>query len=118
MDNPFAVARIYRKIFPDCTNMTNYFALASRVGGVNLFTSFENNQQEGIIPNTDGYGRRNFRVNTDWQVNDWLKVSTSNLVIRTTSNTPGGGSGLFFDLVLAEPDNNLYMDNPVDGQHT
>ena len=117
MDNPFAINKnIQEEFFQTGTNMTNYFALASRVGGINLFTSFENNQQEGIIPNTDGYARRNFRVNTDWQVNDWLKVSTSNLVIRTTSNTPGGGSGLFFDLVLAEPDNNLYMDNPVDGQ--
>ena len=117
MDNPFAFNKnIQEEFFQTGTNMTNYFALASRVGGINLFTSFENNQQEGIIPNTDGYGRRNFRVNTDWQVNDWLKVSTSNLVIRTTSNTPGGGSGLFFDLVLAEPDNNLFMDNPVDGR--
>ncbi len=117
MDNPFAVNNdIQQDFFQTGSNMTNYFALASRVGNLNIFTSFENNKQEGIIPNTDGYGRRNFRVNSDWQVNDWLKVSTSNLVIRTTSNTPGNGSGLFFDLVLAEPDNNLWMDNPVDGQ--
>jgi hypothetical protein len=37
-------------------------------------------------------------------------------MIRTTSNTPGGGSGLFFDLVLAEPDNNFFLNDPVDGQ--
>ena len=117
MDNPFAVGRdVQKEFFTRGTNLTNYFALASRVGNLNLFTSFENNKQEGIIPNTDGYGRRNFRINSDWQVNDWLKVSTSNLVIRTTSNTPGGGSGLFFDLVLAEPDNDFFMDNPIDGQ--
>ena len=117
MDNKFAVGRdVQKEFFTRGTNMTNYFALASRVGNLNLFTSFENNRQEGIIPNTDGYGRRNFRINSDWQVNDWLKVSTSNLMIRTTSNTPGGGSGLFFDLVLAEPDNNFFLNDPVDGQ--
>jgi TonB-linked SusC/RagA family outer membrane protein len=117
MDNPFAVNNdIQDQFFQTGQTMTNYFALASRVGDINLFTSFENNDQEGIIPNTDGFNRRNFRVNTDWQVNDWLKISTSNLAVRTTSNTPGGGNGLFFDLVLAEPDNNIFMDHPVDGK--
>lgn len=117
MDNPYGVNNnIQEQFFQTGQTMTNYIALASRVGDINLFTSFENNDQEGIIPNTDGFNRRNFRVNTDWQVNDWLKLSTSNLSIRTTSNTPGGGSGLFFDLVLAEPDNNLFMDHPVDGK--
>jgi TonB-linked SusC/RagA family outer membrane protein len=116
MDNPFGVTRDLQKdFFQKGSNMTNYVALATRVSNINLFTSFENNVQEGIIPNTDGYNRRNFRINSDWTVNDWLKVSTSNLFVRTTSNTPGTGGGIFFDIVLAEPDNNLFMDNP-DGQ--
>ncbi len=116
MDNPFGVNNdIQDQFFQNGTNMTNYISFASRIEKINLFGSFENNTQEGIIPDTDGFNRRNFRVNADYQINDWLKVSTSNLFIETESEFPGSGGGIFFNLVLAEPDNNLFLENP-DGQ--
>lgn len=108
MDNPYAINNnIQDDFFQNGTNLTNYVSVASRVDKINLFGSFENNTQEGIIPDTDGFNRRNFRVNADYQINDWLKLSTSNLFIETESEFPGSGGGIFFNLVLAEPDNNL-----------
>lgn len=116
MDNPYAVNRDpQNEFFRNGNNMTNYVSLATRVDKINIFSSYEHSTQEGIIPNTDGYDRNNFRVNADWAITDRIKFSASNLVVRSTSNTPGGGGGIFFNIVLAEPDNNLYLDNP-DGQ--
>jgi TonB-linked SusC/RagA family outer membrane protein len=116
MDNPFAISQDPQKVFfQNGTNYTNYVSLATRVDKINLFSSFENNAQEGIIPETDGYSRRNFRFNADWDITNRIKFSASNLIVRSTSNTPGGGGGIFFNIVLAEPDNNLFMENP-DGQ--
>ncbi|MDR9418871.1 SusC/RagA family TonB-linked outer membrane protein [Gracilimonas sp.] len=116
MDNPFAITKDPQKeFFQNGTNMTNYVSLATRVDNINIFTSYEHSTQEGIIPNTDGYDRNNFRVNADWDITDRIKFSASNLVIRSTSNSPGGGGGIFFNIVLAEPDNNFHLENP-DGQ--
>ena len=117
MDNPFGVTKNpQEEFFSNGINYTNYVSLATRVSNINLFGSFENNSQEGIISNTDGYNRRNFRFNADWNLSDWLKVSASNMIINTTSNTPGGGGGIFFNIVLAEPDNNLKLQSPLDDQ--
>ncbi|MTI89224.1 MAG: SusC/RagA family TonB-linked outer membrane protein [Balneolaceae bacterium] len=116
MDNPFGVNNdIQDQFFQNGTNYTNFVSIATRVDQINVYASFENNSQEGIIPDTDGFQRQNFRINADYQINDWLRVATSNLFIDTSSEFPGSGGGIFFDLVLAEPDNNLYLENP-DGQ--
>ena len=116
MDNPYGVNNdIQDEFFRNGTNFTNYVSVATRFDRVNVFGSFENHSEEGIIPDTDGFKRQNFRINADFQINSWLRLSTSNLFIETTSEFPGSGGGFFFNLVLAEPDNNLYLENP-DGQ--
>jgi TonB-linked SusC/RagA family outer membrane protein len=116
MDNPFAINQdIQNEFFTNGSNLTNFVSVATRLNELNIYTSFENNTQTGIIPDTDGFNRRNFRINADYDIADWIKLSTSNLFINTTSEFPGSGGGIFFDLVLAEPDNNLFLDNP-DGQ--
>lgn len=116
MDNPFAITKDPQKeFFQNGTNYTNYVSLATRVDKINIFSSFENSSQEGIIPETNGFDRQNFRVNADWDISDRIKFSASNLIVRSTSNAPGGGGTIFFDIVLAEPDNVLDMEHP-DGQ--
>lgn len=116
MDNPYAIQKDPQdQFFQRGMNLTNFISIGTRVDNMNVYGSFENHTQEGIIPNTDGYARRNFRVNADYDLADWLKVSASNLIINRTSNFPGGGGGIFFNIVLAEPDNSLYLENP-DGQ--
>ena len=117
LDNEFGVTRdLQKEFFNTGTNMTNYVAVSSRYAKTNMFASFENNAQTGIVQNTNGYKRQNFRLNIDHQIAPWLKLSATNLVINTRTQYPGDGGGIFFNIVLAEPDNNLYMANPVDGQ--
>ena len=116
MDKPFGVNIDQQKeFFRTGRTYTNYIGISSRSKSSSIFASFENNAQQGIIQNTDGYKRQNFRLNYDQQVFSWLKFSTSNLFISTTSQYPGDGGGIFFNIVLAEPDNNLKAPNP-DGQ--
>ena len=116
MDNDFGLVIDHQDaLFRRGMNYTNYVSVGTRTMNSNIFASFENNKQEGIIENTDGYGRQNFRLNFDTHIFDWLKLSASNLIANTSSQFPANGGGIFFDIVLAEPDNNLFLDNP-DGQ--
>lgn len=116
MDNPFALNIDQQKeFFNTGTNYTNFVGISTRSKLTNMYASFENNSQEGIIQYTSGYKRQNFRLNIDHQVAPWLKFSASNLFINTKTQYPGDGGGIFFNIVLAEPDNNLKLANP-DGQ--
>lgn len=116
MDNPFAVNFDQQKeFFNTGMNYTNYVGISTRSKLTNMYASFENNSQEGIIQFTDGYKRQNFRLNIDHQVAKWLKLSATNLFINTQSQYPGDGGGIFFNIVLAEPDNRLDLPHP-DGQ--
>lgn len=116
LDNPFGVNIDQQKEFFNVgTNYTNFVGFQTRSALTNLYASFENNNQEGIIRYTSGYNRQNFRLNLDHQVFKWLKVSASNVFVNTKTKYPGDGGGIFFNIVLAEPDNKLNLANP-DGQ--
>ncbi|HVT86563.1 MAG TPA: SusC/RagA family TonB-linked outer membrane protein [Chitinophagaceae bacterium] len=115
MDNPFGVTNDLQKaIFRTGNNFTNFVSVSSRSEKTNLYTSFENNVQQGIVVFTGGYQRQNFRLNLDQQIAKWLKISTSNLYITTETNQPSD-AGSFFNVLLMTPDVNLYQANP-DGQ--
>lgn len=77
-------------------NYTNFVSVANRSEKNNVYLSFENNEQQGVVALTDGYHRQNFRFNIDQDVFKWLKVSASNLWIKRKVQTPGGGVGLFY----------------------
>lgn len=95
---------------------TNYISLANRSQRTNLFLSFENNKQTGVLFATNGYNRQNFRVNIDHRLNDMLKISTSNLLINTKSDNPGSESA-FFDLLFISPDVDLEALNEDGSQY-
>lgn len=115
MDNSYGVTNDLQKaIFRTGTNFTNFVGISSRSEKSNLYTSFENNAQQGIVVFTGGYKRENFRLNLDEQIAPWLKLSTSNLYITTETNQPSD-AGSFFDVLLMTPDVDLYQANP-DGQ--
>lgn len=116
LDNPFGVnINQQEEFFNTGMNYTNFVGIQSRSAKTNIYASFENNSQEGIIQFTNGYKRQNFRLNLDHQIAPWLKISARNLFINTKTQYPGDGGGIFFNIVLAEPDNNLKLPNP-DGQ--
>ncbi len=116
LDNPFGVNRDQQaQFFNTGVNYANFVSVSSRTEKTGVYASFENNKQEGVIEMTNGYERQNVRFNIDQQIAPWLKFSTSNLLINTKTQYPAGGGGIFFNIVLAEPDANLLAANP-DGQ--
>ncbi|MES2829159.1 MAG: SusC/RagA family TonB-linked outer membrane protein [Bacteroidota bacterium] len=111
-DNDFGIVRDHQdELFKTGTNYTNYGAISTRSEKGNVFASFENNKQKGVVFQAPGYSRQNFRFNADYQLASWLKVSTSNL-FATTANSSSGG---FWTAIIAEPDANLFQ-NFSDGQ--
>lgn len=116
MDNPYGVYRNQQaEFFRTGMNMVNFLSVANRTEKNNIYLSFENNKQEGVVKLTDGYSRQNFRFNIDQTITPWLKFSASNLFINTSSKTPGASSGLFYNIARMEKDVNLFAENP-DGQ--
>ncbi len=110
-DQPYAFINDNQSKFFNPGNFsTNYVSIANRSKKSNIFLSYENSKQEGILFSTDGYTRNNFRVNVDYNITDKLKISTSNLIIDTKSDNPGSNSA-FFDLLFLSPDVDLESEN-------
>jgi TonB-linked SusC/RagA family outer membrane protein len=120
MDNDYAVLYDHEDdIFAENSNYTNYIGVASNLGKTNFLVSFENNVQSGVLVETEGYKRNSFRLNVDHNLTPKLSVSASNTYIKVSSQDPGGvnpyNGGMFFDVLLTEPDVDYYYPNP-DGQ--
>jgi len=120
MDNDYAVLYDHEgAIFSQNDFFTNYISVGSNLGKTNFLVSFENNVQSGVLIETDGYKRNSFRLNVDHKLSPKLSVSASNLYIKSRTQDPGGvnvyNGGMFFDVLLTEPDVNYYYPNP-DGQ--
>jgi len=116
MDNPFGKNENQQaEFFRKGMNYVNFISIANRSERNNVYLSFENNKQEGVVKLTDGYERQNFRLNIDQTLTPWLSVSASNLFINRKTNTAGSASGLFYDIARMEKDVNLSNLNP-DGQ--
>jgi TonB-linked SusC/RagA family outer membrane protein len=120
MDNPYGLTHDHEGDFFDGgVFYTNYVSVANRSEKTNFLASFENYDQGGIVVLTDGYQRNSFRLNVDHQLSDKISISASNLYVKTTTQDPGGNSyyngGVFFDLLLTQPDVNLHQENE-DGQ--
>jgi TonB-linked SusC/RagA family outer membrane protein len=113
MDNPFGVYRFDpAKVFQTGMSMTNYIGVSNRSEKNNIFISFENNRQEGVVQHRDGYARQNFRFNIDQELTPWLRISASNLFINRKVQQP---SGIFYNVARMEQDMDLFAVNG-DGQ--
>jgi len=106
-DQPYSVIHNHQKEFFKSGNYyTNYVGVGTKSKSSNLYFSFENHHNEGIIFGTDGYTRRNFRFNADTKIGKKFKLSTSNLYITSLSDKPGSNNS-FYDLLFLNPDVDL-----------
>lgn len=127
LDNPYGVYRNQQKeFFVRGHNYTNFVSVANRTEKNNIYASFENNAQRGVIALTNGYKRQNIRFNLDQEIAPWLKFSMSNLYILRNVQYPGtnnsgdglspaNAGGIFYAIARQERDVNLGGLNP-DGQ--
>jgi len=121
-DKPYARLFDHQdRLFQSGTFYTNYVGVAHNAGKTSIFTSFENSHNSGIVWNTDGSTRQNFRLNADHWMGDKISFSTSSFVAQTKVDVAdgrfldgwGGGQGsAFFDMLFFEPDIDLEMDAP------
>jgi len=117
MDQPFRINNdLQKSMFTKGNSSTYYLGLGHKSQKSNLFVSYENNTDQGIVVETGGYKRHSFRVNIDQQITDKLKLSVSNNYIKTSNNFMGGGTGAFFDVLMMDPDVDLFQKN-IDGQN-
>ncbi|WP_029033352.1 SusC/RagA family TonB-linked outer membrane protein [Salinimicrobium terrae] len=116
-DNPFGVLYDNQdRFFGKGIDNTTYVSVSNASEFTNLFFSADRTENEGIFVETGGYKRYSARLNGDFRINDWLKLSTNNNYIRTNNETPGGTTdGVLFNLALINPDVDLTAENP-DGQ--
>jgi len=129
MDNPYGVLYDYQDdVFTNGQFYTNYVSLANNTGKTRIFLSFENNKNEGIVWETKGSSRQNFRVNIDHNITDKLKLTSSTLFRVDKIDMPnareateyggdeayGGGQGSFiFNMLFMEPDVDLSQKSPL-----
>ncbi len=111
-DNEYAYIKDHQdRMFRNGLFYTNYISVGHNSNKTNLQVSFENSAEEGVIEMTDGYDRQNFRINADHLISKKLKLSASQLVGKSSSNTPGGAfyetGGIFFDVLFLLPDCDL-----------
>ena len=89
---------------------TNYAGLSRKMKNSNMFFSFENNKNSGIIFETKGYNRRNFRFNADTKIGKRIYFSTSNLYVNTYTDSPGSSSA-FSNVLFMNPEADLFAEN-------
>jgi TonB-linked SusC/RagA family outer membrane protein len=121
-DNPYGVLfDLQDRVFQEGTYYTNYVGVAHNTGRTAIFTSFENNYNSGIVWNTDGSKRQNFRLNADHWFTDIFQLSSSTFVGqsiidvadgRFTDGWGGGQGSAFFDMLFFTPDTDLEANSP------
>ncbi|SEL07876.1 SusC/RagA family TonB-linked outer membrane protein [Parapedobacter koreensis] len=113
MDNPYGVYRFDpADVFKTGNTLTNFVGVSNRTEKNNIYLSFENNVQQGVVQYRDGYSRQNYRFNMDQELAPWLKVSATNLFINRNVQQP---SGIFYNVSRMEKDIDLFALNS-DGQ--
>ena len=116
-DQPYV--RLYDQqdlLFQDGSYYTNYVGVAHNAGKTSVFSSFENTGNSGIVWNTGGSKRQNFRLNADHWIGDKISLQASTFVSqnkmdvadgRFTDGWGGGQGSAFFDILFFEPDIDL-----------
>lgn len=115
-DLPFRVNRnLQKEMFTTGLYNTNFISVSKKFERTNVYVSFENNDSEGVVVETNGYKRQSVRLNLDFDIAKNVRFSASNNYIRTSNDLLGGGTAAFFEVLMTEPDVDLFADN-VDGQ--
>lgn len=109
-DQPYAVVRdLQKEFFKQGTFYTNFASLSNKSEKSNLYLSFENNKNTGVIFSTDGYTRQNLRFNADTKINDYISFSSSNLFMNAFSDQAAGST--FEAVLFLSPDLDLHEEN-------
>ncbi len=99
------------RVYTAGTFMSNYAVVEGRNGGTNYRSSFEWQQDRGVLSRwNDGFDRKGFRVNLDNEVRSNLTVSLSTAYTESTQEDLG--SAPFYDLTFMGPYVDLLRRDP------
>jgi TonB-linked SusC/RagA family outer membrane protein len=94
METPFPfIEDHFGQVFKPQTFNTNYGSVSSNLGNTQFLASYQYTDQQGIIELANGNQRNNFRINLDHQPNDKIKISSSTLFSRSTTDLNGAAAG-------------------------
>ena len=121
MDNPYTNALFdnVNNFFKPAAFHTQTVNLSHSARSTNFLTSFNQYRERGALTTNDGFTRRDFRVNLDHRLRDNFSLSVSAYHSRTSRDLllqGTGEGGLFWDLLLTEPDLDLGRKGP-DGNY-
>ncbi|TKG94538.1 SusC/RagA family TonB-linked outer membrane protein [Puteibacter caeruleilacunae] len=117
-DNPYLKDYNHQdEIFKDGFTYTNFASVGHATQTANIYLSYQNFRDRGLIEIIDGYQRQNVRLNADFRPTDKLKFALSTMYMNSTnSKTPENVQRSVFNSAYAlEPDNNIFDDNEEDG---
>ncbi len=110
-DQPYSIVRDQQKeFFKQGDYYTNYVSMSKKDNNTNMFLSFENHKNSGIVFATEGYQRKNFRFNADTRIGKYISLSTSNMYMLAETDNPGTSKG-FQDVLFVQPDVDLNAPN-------
>jgi len=114
---------VQKEIFIQGNYYTNYVSVNSSSNKIAFFVSGENNRNTGIVFNTSGSSRQNFKINIDLKISDKIKITSSTLYTQNYIDMPsqtqgnedissGGQGSPFFSALFMSPDINLNLNPP------
>lgn len=117
-DNPYPNLFDQQEVvFPGRNFHNEFISVGTTTEKTNFYASFDNLNNEGLVPGQPAFERQSFKANVDHSITEKLDVSLSTGYITSDGTTPQEGSqtGFIYGALLAEPDIDLTAPNP-DGQ--
>lgn len=117
MDNPYdQLFDNQDRLFNSGVFATHFFSAGYSGVKSDIYASYENNRQTGIVPGLPDFQRNNVRLNLSNQLNDKLRFTSSVLYSKSdgpqiTNNVQAAGN-FFYGSFLIEPDTDLKATNP------
>jgi TonB-linked SusC/RagA family outer membrane protein len=121
MDKPYTLGTFDNidSYFRPAQFMTHSINLRHNSRATSFLTSFNQFDDRGPLATNDGFTRRDLRVNLDHRLHDKLSLAFSGYHSRTSRDLTiqnAGEGGLFWDLLLLEPDIDVGR-RDADGQY-
>lgn len=109
---PYTLRNPFKQFYDTGNTWTNYVAVSQNSEATNFRVSFANERDQGVIQgpvSTDGYGRKEFRLNLDHRPADNVSIAASGFYSQS-NNDPRDGTEVedpFFSLMFLTPLSNI-----------
>ena len=111
MDQPYPMQTYdhLKKFFGSGEYYSNYISVAQRTGKLNYRASFNNTHNSGVMKESEGYNRRNVRLNLDAKLTDDLTMAVSGYYSKSKNDEflTRNENSPFYSLLIHGPEVDL-----------